>query len=377
LRNKELVVVDAASSGRQDRAVPCRPGPFLEIAVLAIRRCSRMPALLLAVVSIAPVTTAFAGQPRLVSVERIWDAGGHNAFTDLIRFEDRWWCVFREADGHVRGDGRIRVITSPDGDDWESAALIAEQGIDLRDPKISVMPDGRLMIVLGGSDYGSDYANGAMLRGRQSRVCFSRNGRDWTPPQRVLHEGEWLWRVTWHGRTGYGVAYRTAPREGKPADDWRQSLYRTTDGRAWEFVADLEVPDRPGETTLRFVGDDGRMVAVVRREEGTKFAWIGSSAPPYEKWTWGETQHRLGGPDFVELPNGELWAAGRHYVGGAKTVLFRMDAGKPSLEPALELPSGGDTSYPRLVWHEGRLWMTYYASHEERTSIYLAKIAFE
>jgi len=40
----------------------------------------------------------------------------------------------------------------------------------------------------------------------------------------------------------------------------------------------------------------------------------------------------------------------------------------------LDLPSGGDCSYPGLLWHEGRLWMTYYSSHEKQTCIYLAQI---
>ena len=43
-------------------------------------------------------------------------------------------------------------------------------------------------------------------------------------------------------------------------------------------------------------------------------------------------------------------------------------------EPVLTFPSGGDTSYPGLVWHDGLLWMSYYSSHEGKTSIYLAKI---
>src|SRR6186713_1912896 len=91
---------------------------------------------------------------ELISVKKIWDAGAHNAFTDLTRFRGSWYCTFREADDHVGGDGRIRVLTSRDGEKWESAALVAEAGIDLRDPKMSITPDNRLMIVTGGSVYG-------------------------------------------------------------------------------------------------------------------------------------------------------------------------------------------------------------------------------
>ena len=69
-----------------------------------------------------------------------------------------------------------------------------------------------------------------------------------------------------------------------------------------------------------------------------------------------------------------MWASGRRYHdgGSASTVLARMT--RQSYEPVLTLPSGGDTSYPGMVWHEKLLWMSYYSSHESKTSIYLAKI---
>jgi hypothetical protein len=105
--------------------------------------------LLLAFVSAAQQTAG----PALVSVARIWDGGAHNAFTDFIRWRNRWYCTFREADGHVGGDGRIRMLFSADREAWTSVALIAETGIDLRDPKLSITPDDRLMMVAGGSVY--------------------------------------------------------------------------------------------------------------------------------------------------------------------------------------------------------------------------------
>jgi len=137
-------------------------------------------------------------------------------------------------------------------------------------------------------------------------------------------------------------------------------------------VTHLDVPGHPNETTLRFLSD-GELIALVRREGGSTFGWIGRSQAPYRDWSWKETTHRLGGPNFMRLPDGTLWGAGRSYPGGAKTVLAKMtrDGG---YEPVLKLPSGGDTSYPGLAWHDGLLWMSYYSSHEGKTSIYLAKI---
>ena len=82
----------------------------------------------------------------------------------------------------------------------------------------------------------------------------------------------------------------------------------------------------------------------------------------------------MGGPNFIRWSDGALWASarGRHPDGGAATVLARMTP--TSYEPVLWLPSGGDCSYPGMVEHEGLLWMSYYSSHEGKTSIYLAQI---
>src|SRR4029453_3446681 len=84
--------------------------------------------------------------PQLVDAQKIWDQAPHNAFTDLIRFKDRWLCVFREGKNHVSDDGVLRVIGSSDGRTWTSEAVVTLAGADLRDAKITLVPDGRLML---------------------------------------------------------------------------------------------------------------------------------------------------------------------------------------------------------------------------------------
>ncbi len=342
-----------------------------------------MPLLLFACISslvLLPSTPA-ADPPQLVGVQKIWDQGQHNAFTDLIRWHGKWYCTFREGDGHVGGDGKLRLLESTDGEKWASAALLEEEGIDLRDPKLSVTPDDRLMIVAGGSVYKGTKT----IMGRQPRVAFSKDARIWTKPQRVLEEGEWLWRVTWHEGKAYGVSYnasarttqeaKDAAKSDKPAPpgpaDWKLKLVGSTDGVKYDLVTHLDVPGHPNETTLRFL-PGGEMMALVRREGGNTMGWIGTSKPPYKAWTWHETKHRFGGPNFVQLPDGALWAGGRSYPKGAKMVIAQMDRDK--YDPVLTLPSGGDTSYPGMVWHDGLLWVSYYSSHEGKSAIYLAKV---
>lgn len=338
-------------------------------------------ALVLACGFFSPVSAAAVSSARVVEVRRIWDAGKHNAFTDLVQWRGRWWCTFREAEAHVGGDGAIQVLESADGAKWESVARITEKDIDLRDPKFSVTPDGRLMIVCGGSVY----LGTKVLQGRQPRVLFSADGRTWTPPARVLEEGDWLWRVTWHEGVAYGASYRqgTLPPDGTREENWQLNLHSSRDGLRWERVAKLAVDGRPNETTLRFE-PDGRMVAMVRREAGDTLGWFGVSVPPFKEWRWTATGHRFGGPNFVRAPDGGWIVCTRDHTKpspvngkGVSTLVARLGAdGK--LQPLATLPSGGDTSYAGLAWHpNGQLWVSYYSSHEGKSAIYLAKLVME
>ena len=317
--------------------------------------------LLVAAGWIAVATCAQASEPEIVSVRKIWDRGEHNSFTDLIRFQDRWWCTFREAKDHGPSIGQVRVIVSADGEEWQSAALLEEREVDLRDPKLSIMPDGRLMLIMGGNVY-----RGTPFGTRSPRVSFSADGSEWTSPKKVLAEDHWLWRVTWHEGWAWSVS-----KLGEGSDPRRGMLYRSRDGLDWEWITDFRLPDNTwnaSEATLRFM-PDGELIALVRPE------WIGTSRAPYTDWSWTKLSHRLGGPNFIRLPSGDLWAAGRDYGQAATTTLARMT--RDSYEPVLTLPSGGDCSYPGLVWHDDRLWMSYYSSHEGKTSIYLAKVRFK
>ena len=142
-------------------------------------------------------------------------------------------------------------------------------------------------------------------------------------------------------------------------------MYSSVDGIEWDWITEFKLPG-VSETTLRFL-PDGEMVALVRP------GYIGTSRPPYREWSFCETADRIGGPNFIRLPDGSLWGSGRLFTAdGPRTVLARMTTS--SYEPALTLPSGGDTSYVGMVWHDDLLWMSYYSSHEDGTNVYLARV---
>ncbi len=324
---------------------------------------------------------------ELVEVKKIWDAAPHQAFTSLIKFRDEWFTTFREGSSHVPGtDGAVRVLVSKDSKTWESAALITESGVDLRDPKFCTAGPDKLMLSMGGSFYDGTPAPGARRKstGARSRVAFSTDGRTWSAPQPVCTDHQWLWRVTQRPPEGppfdppgvifpfYGISYST----NVPEAEAKLSLWQSQDGINYSRAGNPD-PGRQlwlNETTLRFDGS-GNMMALARSDRKGTNAFFGISQPPYQQWSWTDTGHIIQGPDFIRLKDGRLIYSGRDIIEGKAntTVGFLTPAGHAM--PMLILPSSGDTSYPGLAeGADGELLVSYYSSHEGKSAIYFARV---
>jgi hypothetical protein len=101
---------------------------------------------------------------------------------------------------------------------------------------------------------------------------------------------------------------------------------------------------------------------------------LAKSEFPYMDWTTDKLTKRLGGPNFLFLDKNTLVMGSRDYQEtGSKTAIHVTDL-DGAIKKSIELPSGGDTSYPGMVIYKKKLWFVYYSSHEEKTSIYLTKI---
>ena len=157
------------------------------------------------VIIVSSCTVAQATGFKVLSVSKIWSHAQHNAFTDLEYFKGRWFCSFREGSGHAgAGDyGKIRIIHSKDGDQWTSAALLESPGLDLRDAKLSVMPDGRLL--LNSCEYDVDHGQvrseiinslliraGMVYNGCRYNTHGSLNIKNPCSPER-LWSSVWIW----------------------------------------------------------------------------------------------------------------------------------------------------------------------------------------
>lgn len=315
------------------------------------------------------------GQTEIRTV-KIWDSAPHNAFTDLVRHKGYFYCTFREGENHVPArraqNGKVRILKSRDGRHWESLALLANEQYDLRDPKISVIPGGRLLVIMGGSDYTTGKLGGCL-----THVSFGNIKGFFTDPRPVIIDPavktdfDWIWRLTWNKGTGYGVVYQPVQNDGEIATQ----LLSTTDGIHYQLVCRLNLTGKPNEATVRFEGD--RMYIVVRREGQDSNGLIGFSDPPYRNFTWTDLGMRLGGPEFAFTGKNNIALGTRLYrskeEGGVITGIVFMDT-SGHVQKILELPSGGDTSYPGMVVRHKKLWMSYYSSHEGKTGVYFAKV---
>ncbi|MCP4644822.1 MAG: DUF1080 domain-containing protein [bacterium] len=313
-----------------------------------------------------PVSQGVLPSATVVEHAKIWDDAPHNAFTNLIRFNDAWFCVFREGQGHVSPDGALRVITSKDGKTWESAARITSDIADLRDAQICLTPDGRLMLS------GAAALHPPADAKHQTMAYFSGDGFTWTEGVPIGEKDLWLWRVSWNKDTAYGIGYTTAVPRGEGCI----RLYKSADGKAFDtHVEFLRKGEYSNESSMVFLEDD-TCLCLLRRDNKPPHqnGLLGVAQPPYTEWDWKDLGMKIGGPHMIRLPDGRFVASVRLYDEKVRTALCWVDPLEGTLTEFLAVPSGGDTSYPGMVWHDGLLWVSYYASHEGKTSIYLAKV---
>lgn len=311
--------------------------------------------------------------PAEIKVTKIYSDTNYNAFTSLVRFKGKFYCAFRSGQFHVYGrNGSIKIISSADGKVWNEVANLEADGYDLRDPKLSVSPDGKIVATIGGSVY-----EGKKLLRTMPLVAFSnKKGNKFSKAKhtRLDHsfksDFDWLWRLTWHNGTGYGGVYGINP-QIQNQDTSAIRLVNTHNGINYDLVTQLPLAGQPNETTIR-VMPDGEMLLLIRREKGNKKAYLGKSKPPYTSWDYLELPFFVGGPDFIALDDNHFIGGGR--INGKYTGLFTFTR-EGHFKEILQLPSNADSSYPGFVVFDGRLYLSYYSSHETpKTSIYLAEI---
>ncbi len=335
-----------------------------------------------------PFATHAAGAIAYFSdVRKIWDytsSGAshyYNCFTSLIRFKEAWFISFRESTSHM-GIGRARILRSSDGDKWVSVALLDRGDDDVRDPRLSLTSDGRLML-----NGGARLARSVDGNTHQSLTWLSADGEVWSGPFASSGDlGRWRFDVMWHKGIGYSVGYNCWEKDNGG------TLYQTRDGKTWVALVDDFSPSGKGtEASLVFGPDDTAYCLLRGAPLGRN---LGIAKPPYKEWSW-KGGVEFGGPKIIRLSDGRFLAGGRLIgVGPQRTSLVWIDPSQPAPENQanefVTFPSGGDTGYPGIVEHDGFIWVTYYSREgkgkaktlgltvpggsEDLASIYLARI---
>ncbi len=295
-------------------------------------------------------------------VKCIWQTGVHNAFTDLIDWQDALWCVFREGSAHVSPDGAFRILRSDDrGQHWQSVTVLTHATADLRDAKFAVLPDGRLML------YGAGALHDNTPTSHQSFSWFSETGADWSQPVAIGEPNIWIWRLTWRQQEALALGYHCGP------GSRFVRAYRTSDGIAFQALAtDIYGGSYANESAIVYE-HDGTALCLLRRDPDNGL--FGLARPPYTEWQWQDIGCRIGGPQWLQLDDGRLLACVRLYDERIRTSLCWIDRQTGLLTEWQALPSGGDCSYAGMLIKEQRLYLSYYSSHEGQSRIYFAESA--
>ena len=80
---------------------------------------------------------------------------------------------------------------------------------------------------------------------------------------------------------------------------------------------------------------------------------------------------------MIRLPDARFLAVVRLVRFARPHVGLLAGSGERNADRSAQAPSGGDTSYAGMVWHEGLCGISYYSSHQGKTAIYLAQVEVE
>lgn len=298
----------------------------------------------------------------------IGNKANHNAFVDLCEFNQQLFCCYREAENHISADGTIRIVTLDLNGKVLRSNQIAIPKTDLRDPKITVTPDGNILLIA----FARRTSINNKTIGADNITWLSQTGHSWSSAKEFADKGWWLWRVRWHKNIAYGFAYNKQQNaihfySGNP----RRSFHLH---KSFALSLREHKMGYPNESDLIF--NHNKAFAIIRRDADSYTAQLGHSTFPYKKWRWTDLGRYIGGPVMLRLDEDFALVAGRIVKHGRLvTGLLKMNVSNGDLQELLILPSSGDNSYPGLVLKEELLYVSYYSSHKDNKScVYLAQI---
>jgi hypothetical protein len=304
----------------------------------------------------------------------VWNEAPHNAFTDLIKFTDFYYCVFREGSSHNSYDGKLRVVRSIDGITWNKFSLLSLQNKDLRDPHFFIDDNNILAIGTNATDKNGAFENKVYKLQLDSFVLSKRMQVD---------NDYWLWSFSKFNGKLYSMGYnirQTCFNNFVNSTKSKIMLFHNEDSACTSFSnvlpGNLSVSNFhcPNESTMTFTGDSS-LITVLRDENG-EGSHVGISKFPFFNWEWKSFPYYVRGPKVALLPNGKLFLCAGSMINYNKTYYEIIDPKTLAVEKVRAFVSGGDTGYPGVIIEGNTALVSYYSSHEGNSRVYIERIVY-
>lgn len=319
---------------------------------------------IIAVISCLMVLLFHSAQASSQTIEwtrRVKEGQNHAAFTSLEYYKGYFYCSFREANYHVDKNGNdngiITILKSRNGRRWRLCGHIIHDGYDLRDPKLSITPDNRLMLISEAVKYvdGKDVS-------RKTVVSFLKRSYFDGLEEVIFNPNKtnnWLWDVTWIGTQAKGFLYCPA-----------FYAVSSTNGLEFDILQEYRFTGFPTEAALTTL-DDGRIIVILRISGQNSKIGVGDGT--LKDIQWYDAGCRVEGPDIINI-KGDIYVCGRSFEHKIGVSLYKLDMNSHLLNKLIELPASGDCSYPGMVFVNNRLYVSYHSTSDNKTSVYFSRI---
>jgi len=361
-------------------------------------------------VSYSPVVQVVPGPGMPAQIKKAVS----NNNLDLAKYQGRIFLGFRAAPNHFAGtETRLYIVSTIDRRKWDFEAEVYI-GADMREPRFLAV-DNKLMF------YYFEAGKNPLSFTPKHIWAMERKGLgDWTEPKEVFNPGCVLWRSKLIEGKPYLTVYCGEGEYTGGNAGIQIYLLTTKDGYHFEPVD----PNHPviatgGSETDFEIDRQGDLYGVIRNEAGDGKSWASkvcrAPAGDIANWNCVDSAYKPDSP-LVFKHQDEIYVIGRRSLGGPydkgdrwlpdstetlyylarywwtkkRTALYHLDKEKLALEPILDFPTKGDTSFPGLIQlNENQYLMFNYSSDPEgkdrvwmsgqlhQTNIYSTIITFE
>jgi len=247
-------------------------------------------------------------------------------------------------------------------------ALYGTPSADLQAPRLSIAPGNRLMLQIYG-EY--DRADGSVAK-RRPYISFSDDGETFSDmvPSEVYHNNELSnedFRIS-------GVAWDQTTLNAYGFDLTNPlTLFKTTDGMTFRAQAELTgIEGTPRDVSVCF--DKRNVMYALIRKDDSQADVLAVGAPPYNDVEYHTLDFNLYGASFAFLDNNTLVMGARGYDDSAAIHIVVTDLSGKVLKSVPVLVEDVAGHLGGITVHDKYLCLSYSASRDEKSDIYMVKI---